>query len=119
MYPSATRGRAPAPSASEVPMGIRIADQWFERKRIDDDITLLLESHVDPLLRCNIWHVRGRDRDAMIDTGLGICSLREAAHDLLEKPVVAVARKRIMVNAVRCVDLGWVCCSYGSANCGE
>jgi glyoxylase-like metal-dependent hydrolase (beta-lactamase superfamily II) len=72
-------------------MGLRIADHWFERKRIDDDITLLFEPYVDPFLRCNIWHVKGRERDAMIDTGLGICSLREAAADLLEKPVVAIA----------------------------
>ena len=72
-------------------MTLRIADHWFERRRIDDDITLLFEPHVDRFLRCNIWHVRGRDRDAMIDTGLGIASLREAAADLLEKPVVAVA----------------------------
>ena len=72
-------------------MGLRIADHWFERRRIDDDITLLFEPHVDVFLRCNIWHVRGRDRDAMIDTGLGISSLREAASDLIGKPVVAVA----------------------------
>ncbi len=72
-------------------MGLPIADRWFDRKRIDDEITLLWEPHVDPLLRCNIWHVRGRDRDAMIDSGLGIASLKAAADDLLEKEVVAVA----------------------------
>jgi hypothetical protein len=31
-----------------------IADRWFEIRRIDDDITLLWEPHVVPLLRCNI-----------------------------------------------------------------
>ena len=72
-------------------MGLPIADRWFDRKRIDDEITLLWEPHVDPLLRCNIWHVRGRDRDAMIDSGLGIASLATAAKDLLQKEVVAVA----------------------------
>ena len=68
-----------------------IADRWFERRRIDDDITLLWEPHVVPLMRCNIWHVRGRDRDLMIDTGMGFMSLRDAARDLLEKTVTAVA----------------------------
>ena len=68
-----------------------IADRWFEIKKIGDDITLLWEPHVVPLMRCNIWHVRGRDRDLMIDTGMGIASLREAAKHLLEKPVTAVA----------------------------
>ena len=72
-------------------MVVRIADRWFERKSIDNDITLLWEQNVDPLLRCNIWHVRGRNKDLLVDTGLGVCSLKQAAHDLLEKEVIAVA----------------------------
>ena len=42
-------------------------------------------------LRCNIWHVRGRDRDLLVDTGLGICSLRDFAPDLFDREIVAVA----------------------------
>jgi len=72
-------------------MSLTIAERWFETRRIDDDITLLWEPHVVPLLRCNIWHVRGRDRDLLVDTGMGIASLRHAARHLLEKPVLAVA----------------------------
>lgn len=72
-------------------MPTAIAERWFETRRIDDDITLLWEPHVVPLLRCNIWHVRGRERDMLVDTGMGICSLREAARHLFEKPLVAVA----------------------------
>ena len=72
-------------------MPVQIAERWFEMRRIDDDITLLWEPHVVPLLRCNIWHVRGRDRDLLVDTGMGICSLKEAARDLFDKPVIAAA----------------------------
>src|ERR671931_1879723 len=68
-----------------------IADRWFEIKKISDDITLLWEPHVIPLMRCNIWHVRGRDCDLLIDTGMGISSLRAATAHLIEKPVIAVA----------------------------
>lgn len=68
-----------------------IADRWFESRRVSDDITLLWEPHVVPLMRCNIWHVRGRDRDLMIDTGMGIVSLRDAVRHLIDKPVTAVA----------------------------
>ncbi len=68
-----------------------IADRWFKVRRVSSDITLLFEPHVVPLMRCNIWHVRGRDRDLMIDTGMGIASLREAAKHLLDKKVTAVA----------------------------
>lgn len=72
-------------------MGFAIATRWFEFHKIDDDITLILEPNVIRLLRCNIWHVRGRDRDLMIDTGLGIASLKEAARHLLSKPLTVVA----------------------------
>lgn len=70
---------------------IPVADRWFETQRIDDDITLLWEPHVIPLMRCNIWHVRGTSRDLMIDTGMGIASLKDAARHLLDKQVTAVA----------------------------
>lgn len=68
-----------------------VADRWFESRRISDGITLLWEPHVVPLMRCNIWHVRGRERDLLVDTGMGIASLREAAMTLLDKNVTAVA----------------------------
>jgi len=72
-------------------MPLKIAERWFEIRRVDDDITHLWEPHVVPLMRCNIWHVRGRERDLLIDTGMGVASLREAARHLLEKAVLAVA----------------------------
>ncbi len=72
-------------------MTLRIADRWFTRERIDDSITLLTEPEVHPLLRCNIWHVRGRSRDLVVDTGLGVASLAEAAADLFGADVLAVA----------------------------
>jgi glyoxylase-like metal-dependent hydrolase (beta-lactamase superfamily II) len=66
------------------------AASWFERRRIGD-VTLLWEAHVHPLLRCNIWHVRARDADLLIDTGLGVASLRTAAADLFGSHLIAVA----------------------------
>ncbi len=72
-------------------MALQIAERWFEMRRVDDAITLLWEPHVVPLMRCNIWHLRGRDRDLLIDTGMGIASLEEATRSLIDKPVVAVA----------------------------
>ncbi len=67
------------------------AQRWFERATIDDTITLLWEPHVVPLMRCNIWHVRGRDRDLVVDTGMGVLSLVDELGALLDKPVTAVA----------------------------
>ena len=72
-------------------MTFRIADTWFERKRIDDDITLVWEPHVDPLGRCNIWHVRGSETDLLVDTGMGLAQLKPAIEDLFGHGVIAFA----------------------------
>jgi glyoxylase-like metal-dependent hydrolase (beta-lactamase superfamily II) len=58
---------------------------------LGDGVTRIRESHVDPGLRCNIWHLEGRDRDLLIDSGLGLRSLREEVASLRERPMVALA----------------------------
>jgi len=68
-----------------------IADRWFDYERLSDGITRIWEPHVIRVMQCNIWHVRGRDRDLIIDTGMGIASLHEAAQHLFDKPLTAVA----------------------------
>lgn len=72
-------------------MTLQIADRWFEFRRISDDVTLIWEPHAARLMQCNIWHVRGRDRDLLIDTGFGIASLQQAARELFDKALSAVA----------------------------
>jgi glyoxylase-like metal-dependent hydrolase (beta-lactamase superfamily II) len=52
---------------------------------------LFWEPFVDPLLRSNTWLVRGRNADLLVDTGLGVTSLRDAISSFLERPVIAVA----------------------------
>ncbi len=72
-------------------MAIPVAENWFEAQSMADGVTLIYEPHVVPLLRCNIWHVRGRDRDLMIDSGTGLASLTDFAREVLDKPVTAIA----------------------------
>lgn len=72
-------------------MGLQVAGRWFERKQLSGGLTLLWEPHVHPLVRCNIWHLRGRDKDLLIDTGLGAASLKDEIRDLVDKPLAAVA----------------------------
>lgn len=69
----------------------KIAERWFDIKQIDPSLSLITEPHVIPLLRCNIWHLRGSKRDLMVDSGLGIASLNDAAKHLFESPVTAIA----------------------------
>jgi glyoxylase-like metal-dependent hydrolase (beta-lactamase superfamily II) len=66
--------------------GLPVADPWFVLEAAGEGITLVTEPHVHPLLRCNVWHVRGRDVDMVVDTSLGLHPLRhlvEHDHDLL------------------------------------
>jgi glyoxylase-like metal-dependent hydrolase (beta-lactamase superfamily II) len=58
---------------------------------MSDGVTLIYEPYVHPFLRCNIWHVRGRDADLLIDTGLGVASLRHEIGDLVDRPLKALA----------------------------
>lgn len=66
-------------------------DVWWVRERFDDTVTLVTEPHVHRFLRCNVWHVRGRDADLVIDTGMGIRPLRPFVERELDGPLIAVA----------------------------
>lgn len=70
---------------------LRVAERWWDRRRFDDGITQIWEPHVHPLIRCNVWHVRGRDRDLVVDTGVGVASISDEIADLADKPVAALA----------------------------
>ena len=72
-------------------MSLPIADRWFDYQRLSDGITRIWEPHVIRVMQCNIWHVQGRDRDLLIDTGMGIASLHAAAQHLFDKALSAVA----------------------------
>ena len=67
------------------------AQDWYRIRRIDDDVTLIDEPWIAEYYRCNIWHVRGRDRDMLVDTGMGVVSLREQVALVTERPLTAVA----------------------------
>ncbi|MEL7542302.1 MAG: MBL fold metallo-hydrolase [Pseudomonadota bacterium] len=71
-------------------MSFSVADRWYETRAVGDGVTQILESHVASWLRCNIWHVAGRERDLIIDTGMGLRPLTEAIARLAERPVTAI-----------------------------
>lgn len=72
-------------------MSLQIATRWFEFEHLADGVTRLWEPHVIRVMQCNIWHVQGRDRDLIVDTGMGIASLTQAAAHIFSRPLTAVA----------------------------
>ena len=72
-------------------MKIVSRDQWFEVKQLSDGIRLIHEPYIRPFYRCNLWHIQGRDKDLLLDSGSGLVSLREQLPWITERPLVAVA----------------------------
>ena len=75
-------------------MRIATPESWYKIERLSDDVTLISEQFIEPYYRCNIWHVRGRDRDLLIDSGMGVVSLRRQVALVAERPLVGGARPR-------------------------
>lgn len=67
------------------------AKDWYRTTRFADDVTLIDEPNIKPFYRCNMWHLRGRDRDLLFDTGLGHFSLRQHVALVRERPIICVA----------------------------
>jgi glyoxylase-like metal-dependent hydrolase (beta-lactamase superfamily II) len=66
-------------------------EDWYRLQTMGDAITLIDEPHIQPFYRCNIWHVRGRDRDMLVDSGMGVVSLRTWVPLVSERDLTAVA----------------------------
>ncbi|MER9875643.1 MBL fold metallo-hydrolase [Mesorhizobium sp. M0195] len=67
------------------------APDWYETIRMGDGVTLIHEPWIKPFFRCNIWHVRGLDRDLLFDTGLGHFSLRRHVPLVTQRKLTCVA----------------------------
>jgi glyoxylase-like metal-dependent hydrolase (beta-lactamase superfamily II) len=63
---------------------------WYASTRFADGVTHLYEPYIHVFYRCNIWHVRGRDRSLLFDSGLGVVSLVACFPWLKERPLLAV-----------------------------
>lgn len=75
-------------------MTLSVADQWYQATRIDADTTLIIEPHIHVLEQANMWLVEGRDRDMILDTGMGVVPLRPFLDTLRRdpaKPIICVS----------------------------
>lgn len=64
---------------------------WFQTERIRDDLFRIGEPCYNWKNRANLWLVKGRDADLLIDTGLGVSSLKLYLAEQLDKPLKVVA----------------------------
>jgi glyoxylase-like metal-dependent hydrolase (beta-lactamase superfamily II) len=66
-------------------------EDWYRVETVGDGVTAIGEPHILEFYRCNMWHVRGRGRDMLIDSGMGVVPLKRHVELLRERPCLAVA----------------------------
>ncbi len=69
-----------------LPVSLPVANQWFTARSVGPDVTLILEPHVHVLEQANMFLVQGRDRDMILDTGMGIVPLAPFVNSLRADP---------------------------------
>ncbi len=63
----------------------------FVIERLENGVVRILERHVDPWLRANIWLIPGRDCALLIDSGMGLWPLKSFIETLVEKPILCLS----------------------------
>lgn len=66
-------------------------EDWYRLQTKTDGVTLIDEPFIQPFYRCNMWHIRGRDRDLLVDSGMGVVSLRDWVPLVTERALTAVS----------------------------
>lgn len=67
-------------------MTLPVADTWFKATKLDSDTTLIIEPHIHVLEQANMFLVEGRDRDMILDTGMGVIPFKPYLDTLRQDP---------------------------------
>lgn len=67
-----------------------VPDDWYEIRGLADGISLISERYAQDWMRCNMWLIAGRDRDILLDAGMGLRPLKAEIARLRERPVACV-----------------------------
>ncbi|WP_054313322.1 MBL fold metallo-hydrolase [Mesorhizobium sp. 1M-11] len=67
------------------------SEQWYHSERVDENIWKIRETFISEGHGCNMWLVRGRDRNLLFDTGFGYVSLRSFLGEEVSRNVDVVS----------------------------
>ena len=84
------------------------ARDWFQVEKVGDDVSLISEPFIKPFYRCNVWHVKGRDADMLVDSGMGVVDLRPQVTRLSGKRCRRLSTVLKRISAVRKASLSKV-----------
>ena len=65
--------------------------EWYRLSDAGYGVTRITEPYVDPYYSANLYFLRGRDRDLLVDAGMGIMPLRPVLPLSEGQPVLALA----------------------------
>ena len=92
-------------------MSKAIAEDWYTVRRFSDDVSLITERWVASWLRCNIWHIRGKTHDLLVDSGMGVRPLKA---EVAAAALAAGAHLINDVNGLRDPAMLQVCAAAGA-----
>jgi len=69
---------------------MNIPDDWYEIRKFANGISLISERYAQDWMRCNMWLIEGRDRDVLIDAGMGLRPLKAEIARLRDSSVACV-----------------------------
>lgn len=78
MSPAADRDESGRLPTSDGGRELPVAEEWFAARQVAEGITRIWEPYVHDLMQANIWHVRGRESDLLVDAGMGLGDLPAA-----------------------------------------
>ena len=68
-----------------------VKQNWYKRRTYNNGVLGIFEPFVSPDVRCNIWLIYGREKNLLIDSGLGVASLRDFIEEQTQKPLLCAA----------------------------
>jgi len=68
-----------------------VCENWFVTRQVNPGLYCINEVHYWEWNRANLWLIKGQTQDLLIDTGLGVASLRQHIAMLTDKPLLAIA----------------------------
>ena len=68
-----------------------MAENWYATRMVEPGLSVVTEPFVHDYFSANVFILEGRERDLVIDTGMGLRPLRDSLALTPGKPVIAVA----------------------------
>jgi glyoxylase-like metal-dependent hydrolase (beta-lactamase superfamily II) len=88
--PPALPGRRAGRRRAVTDLGLAVASPWFGVEDVGEGVTKVTEPHLSGLVSANLWWIRGRRHDVLVDTGLGVASLRQHLPEVVDHDTLAV-----------------------------